>query len=1316
MEKQSVLKYICLLIAILLCIPVISQQTRWGFTRLNNNNGLSNSSINTILQDSDGVMWLGTWDGLNSYDGKTFRQYTAEYNNELSLSHPVIRDIIEEDNRYLWIVTDWGLNRFDKVTKHATHYFLGKHKQTKYREKLFKCAISPNGQIVANYDHGNLQIFCKQTKQYKRILNPKLESGSISLITFDHQGYLWIKYNSFLLKIKIEQTRNITILQKIILPKNLKRIFCDNKKNIWVQCSQKLYTLSNNGKHLYFKWSCQEDVTSVCETKFGYCFGTENGYYIFQNGHTEHLMGGNSITALFWGSQNILWIGTDGQGVFQYFEKTQFINTLDIINPTFPVRAILRKGFTLYVGSKGGGLATYKVQKNGKLQHDTSFNVGKGQSNNSVFTLAHGLDGRVWIGTDGYGLSYLSNGKVYQMRFQDTVSRKKVYSIYTIVQTDDSTLYLGGSGSGLIRLSFLENKVTRLIHFNVSNQPNRLNSNVVYSLIDDGEYLWIGTRGGGLCQLNKLSGKIYYYNHNKNNPRSLSSNDIISMLKDSQGRLWIGTTQGLNLTHKAKGKLFFECIDKKKGLPNMYIHNIQEDCYHNIWVSTSNGLSRISSETTNIINFTHRDGLQGNEFSDGAGFSYNMGQLLYFGGPNGLNSVNPNMMRKDRFIPKLMINKLLVDNQEIPFDRHEIVVKQNAQTIQINFSVLNYIDNERSELQYKLVKKGLFGDDEKEADWINIGSEKHIILNKLQPGSYQLIVRQTNSLHQWTTSPLIVPIRAKYPLWARWWAILIYIAVLTTACRFFYLSKKSRIIAIHQDELERQRRRSLEEIHQAKLRFFSNVAGKFSNNITQIYDAIEQLHKLSPGSKSLKIIENIEKNTKKMNRHIKQLVEIQTAEENSMEIVPEKVNLVDNMKYILDNFTGTIHTKKINLLIPNNSEQINITSDKNVVQHTFYHLFSYITSSIKQQSTLEIIFEITDENCIIHCAYQGDILDPEEVENIFNRYKALEKFESKLSKGENDTTISLTVCNDLLQRIGGKMRMDVMAVSTIVFTITIPRLRMPLVQTTIKEIKQKSTIEKIMEKEHRQILLIESDSDMTSLIHQILSYDYHLLCVVDENEAKKELAARYIDLILYDPIHNNVDFILEIRKIEHIKYVPVIVLATEGDQQKHISSLNYGADSVIVKPFHSEYLKAVVARSISTIDNMMEFSNSTEAYLTHFNHKELSEMEMDFIKRAVKALSHHFEDDNYNPDTLAADMAISRTQLYRKMKEITKMTPNDFIIEFRMKQAEKMLKHSDKTISQVIADCGFRNRASFYRKFMQQYGCSPRIYRQDKVR
>lgn len=1298
----------------LFCIPVISQQNRWGFTRLNNNDGLSNSSINTILQDCDGVMWFGTWDGLNSYDGKSFRQYTSEYNNELSLSHPVIRDILEEDNRYLWIVTDWGLNRFDKITKQATHYFLGNHKQAKYKEKLFRCVISPKGKVVGNYDHGALQIFNNKTKQFENLSSPKFQAGQISPITFDHQENLWIKYNSFLLKTRIDQAGYITILQKIVLPKDLKRIFCDEDRNLWVQCSQKLYTLSNNGKLVDFKWTTQENITGVCKTKLGYCFGTENGYYILQNDNAEHLLEGISITALFWGSQNILWVGTDGQGVFQYFEKTQFINTLDIMNPTFPVRAVLRQGSTLYVGSKGGGLATYKVQSNGKLQFNTSFNVGKGQSYNSVFALAQGLDGRVWIGTDGYGLSYLSNGKVYQMQFPDTATQKDVYSIYTIVQTDDSILYLGGSGSGLIKLSFSENKVNHLTHYNVSNQPNSLNSNVVYTLIDDGQYLWIGTRGGGLCQLDKLSGKIHHYNHNKNNPKSLSSNDIISMLKDSQGRLWIGTTQGLNLKHKANGKIYFECIDEKKGLPNLNIHNIQEDCYHNIWVSTSNGLSRISPETTNIINFTYRDGLQGNEFSDGAGFAYNKGQLLYFGGTNGLNSINPNMMRMDRFIPKLMINRLLVNNQEIPFDRHEIIIEPNAQTIQIDFSVLNYIDNERSELQYKLVKKGLIGEDEEATDWVSIGSGKYIILNKLQPGNYQLIVRQTNSLHQWATSPLVVPIRAKFPLWARWWAILIYIALLTAALRFLYISKKSRILARHQDELERQRRDNLEEIHQAKLRFFSNVAGKFSNNITQIYDATEQIRMLSPDINGLRIVEIIEKNIKKMNRHIRQLVEIQTAEENSMEIVTEIVDLVENIKYILGNFTATIHTKEINLLIPNQSEQIKIISDKSVIQHAFYHLFSYITSSINQQSTLEIIFEKTDKTCIIHCAYQGDVLNPEELENIFNRYKALEKFESKLSRGENDSTISLTVCNDLLQRIGGELQMETPAGSTIVFSVTIPMLELPPTQAIVKEINQKSTIEQIMEKERKQILLIESDSDMATLLHQILSYDYHLLCVADENEAEQELAEKYIDLILYDPNHNNVDFILELRKNERMKYVPIIVLATEGEQQKHINSLNNGADAVIEKPFRSDYLKAVVDRSISTIDNMVEFSSSTEAYLTHFNQKELSETEMEFLKTAINALNHHFEDENYNPNMLASDMAISRTQLYRKMKEIIGMTPNDFIIEFRMKQAEKMLIHTDKTISEVINDCGFRNRAFFYRKFMQQYGSSPGSYRQDK--
>ncbi|MGI6242624.1 MAG: two-component regulator propeller domain-containing protein [Prevotella sp.] len=1291
----------------------MSQQNRWGYTRLNNNDGLSNSSINTILQDSDGVMWFGTWDGINGYDGRIFNQYTAEYNNELSLSHPVIRDIVEEDNRHLWIVTDWGLNRFDKITKQSTHYFLGNHKKAKFKEKLFKCVISPKGQIVANYDHGILQIFDSRTKKFNFLLNPKLHTGPISLITFDHQGYLWMTFRSYLLKTAISTSGNITIHQKVLLPKDLKRIFCDNERTIWMQSSQRLYSLSSDGRWTAFPWSTQEDVTGVCNTRIGYCFGTENGCFILQNGRAVHLLKGISVTALFWGSQKILWIGTDGQGVFQYFEKTQFINTLDIVNPTFPVRAVLRQGSTLYVGSKGGGLTSYEVQKNGKLQFNAIFNVGEGKSYNSVFALAQGLDGRIWIGTDGYGLSYLSNGAIHQMQFLDTASQKKVYSIYAIIQADDSILYLGSSGSGLIKLTFSDNKVTHLTHYNVSNRPNSLNSNVVYALIDDGQYLWIGTRGGGLCQLDKLSGQLHHYKHEKGNAESLSSNDIISMLKDSQGRLWIGTTQGLNLMHKSNGNISFECFDEEKGLPNMNIHSIQEDCFHHIWVSTSNGLSRISLEASNIINFTYRDGLQGNEFSDGAGFAYNKGLLLYFGGTNGLNSINPNMMRKDRFIPKLMINRLLVNNYEIPFDRHKIVIEPNAQTIQINFSVLNYIDNDRSELQYKLVKKGFISDDDK-ADWISIGSGKFIILNKLQPGNYQLIVRQSNVLHQWATSPLVVPIKVKFPLWARWWAILIYILLIIVVIRLLYISKKSRILARHQDELERQRRNSLEEIHQAKLRFFSNVTGKFSNNITQIYDAIERIRRQSPDLNCLVNVQNIEKNIKKMNRHIKQLVEIQSAEESSVEIVTEKIDLVENIKYILDNFTDTIHTKKINLLIPNHSGQFNIISDKGVIQHALYQLFSYITSSINRQSTLEIIFEKTDKSIVMHCAYQGDILNPEDFENVFNRYKALEKFESKLSRGENDSTISLTVCNDLLQRIGGELRMETPASSTIVLSVTVPMLELPATQTDANEASQGSAIEQIMQKERRQILLIENDNDMTALLQQILSSDYHILCVTDENEAKKQLAATYIDLILYDPNHNNVDFILELRKDERMKYVPIIVLATEGDQQKHINSLYNGADAVIEKPFHSDYLRAVVARFISTIDNMMEFSSSTEAYLTHFNHIEMSETEMNFLKTAINALNHHFDDENYNPDMLASDMAISRTQLYRKMKQIIGLTPNDFITEFRMKQAQKMLIYSDKTISQVIADSGFRNRAFFYRKFMQQYGCSPGKYRQDK--
>lgn len=220
------------------------------------------------------------------------------------------------------------------------------------------------------------------------------------------------------------------------------------------------------------------------------------------------------------------------------------------------------------------------------------------------------------------------------MYFKNPKEEKAIFSVYSILQENDSTLYVGTSGNGLLKLTIKDNLVLHINKYGLSQGKNSLESNIVYSLINDGRYLWIGTRGGGLSRLNKVNGQINTYRNISNNNNSPICDDIITLLKDHKGRLWIGTTQGLNFLEVNNDHVVFKQLNPSIHLDNANIHGIQEDIFHNLWISTSNGIVHLNPETQNAINFYYRDGLQGNEFSDGASFSGTNENKIFFGGTN----------------------------------------------------------------------------------------------------------------------------------------------------------------------------------------------------------------------------------------------------------------------------------------------------------------------------------------------------------------------------------------------------------------------------------------------------------------------------------------------------------------------------------------------------------------------------------------------------------------------------------------------------------------------------------------------------------
>ncbi len=1301
-------KHLFLLFLLIICCPTELWSIRkWDYFHLDNNQGMSNSSVNVIFQDRTGVVWIGTWDGLNRYDGNHFTQYHSTTYDATTLSHPVIRDVLEEDSLYLWVVSDWGLNRFCKRNGKSKRYFLNSPKTTHFAEHSFQCAVGKQGQVIGSCSSNSLYLFDKGSERFLPLKVDKSPNEVITQIHFNPDQHLWVVTSQSIYLYAFNGNKAHQKARIAWRNKSEKLLF-DNDGNIWGQAGNQILML--NPASLTFKsvWSSPDKLLSVYHDSHGYVFGTDNGYYIHTPTEDKHFLSDVAITSLCRGTQDILWVGTDGRGVYQCFAKTKYINSYSTGMKNLPVRCILQNNDEVLIGTKGEGLLVYQKEKDNQLKLIKSLNVGIGRSYNAVFSLCKGndADNRIWVGTDGVGLSYYRNGRLYPMAFRLANDRKKVFSVYSIVVANDSTLYIGTSGNGLLRVTYRDDTITQVYVYN-SRKSTSLRSEIVYAQIFDKPFLWLGTRGGGLLKLDTRNQRIESYQADAKDNRSLISNDVISLYKDSQKRLWIGTTQGLDVMDTSQPEPRFIHVGTEGTLRNMNIHSIQEDLYRNIWISTSNGVARIQKNLT-ITSFSHKDGLQGDEFSDGAGMSTEHGREVYFGGTNGFSIIYPALIQNNGFMPKLILNSLKVDNkQELLSDR--LRISHDAKSLVFSFSVLDYIDNDRCELSYKLVRRHIFFTDN-DSPWINVGNSKTILLNELPSGDYILYVRQSNSAHQWSQTNLAIPFYISYPVWSRWWAVLLYILAILFIIRVIYRAKKKRLQRKHQIEMERQRQRNREKIHHAKLRFFANVTSKFSNSITQIYDALEHIRDDKSNEKKLMAeLIRIDEHVRQMNLKIKQMSEIQSAEENTQVLIAERINLNELLKVTIDSFSEGMLDKDINLNIVHSEENYFITTDKTVLSKIIYNLVTYIMNNIQVQSDLVIRHSGDRPQIEIYLSYLGTSPQSNDFPDIFNSYKALDNFENNMSVGKDDQTIGLTVANDLSKRMDGSVSIEKDDDLHTTFVIKIQELEEPQTEKE-PEKKQQDTLEQILSDKDKNILVIEQDPKMAQFIHDILDSQYNVIVNTDETQLDSTINTT-IDLVVYDMEGSDLTMIDTIRTNAHTQYAPIIAICTEGEKDSNVNILRTGANAILEKPFHTNYFKALVDRNIMEAMRLKDFAGSPSAYIRQFDSKEITEESRRFLLAAVRVISEHYADENYNPTLFAQDLAISRSQLYRKMTAAINMSPHDFIIEYRMRHAERMLRASSKTISEIIALCGFRNRAFFYREFFKRYQCLPKEFR-----
>ncbi|MBZ0178028.1 MAG: hypothetical protein K8F36_01965 [Melioribacteraceae bacterium] len=837
-------------ISLFVHISISGSPPQIRFEHLTINDGLSQSSVRAILQDSYGFMWFGTQDGLNLYNGYEFEIFKNIKNDTTSISNNFINDLQEDLNGFIWIATDNGLNRFD----HSTRKFKRIDLHDFFNNKSLSNSIlsinatdtnvwfsTKDGVYKYNIERNSIDIYKlssleDDTRSDVKVSLFRTRSDMLWAITNMFGVYDYDSDSNIFKEIKFKQAGNSPLLQ-------LNEIYEDSEGIFWFGSSAGLNKYNSKTSELI---TYKEEIESITNENI-----------------TTNII--NSITEDDFGN---LWIATSGYGLIYLNKKSEefVVYKNDLINEKSISIDVAHKVYKdrtgiIWIGTDGGGVDKMSTYLNHfSLVQQSTY----GLSFKSVRSLFEDRYGNIWI--SGYnGLDrYNPQTNKYKQFYNELKSNGKtindiVYSIIEDKQLPEKYLYFGTEGNGIFRYDISSE---RFSSFFLSGSS--YGNNMILCMLDDGHNLWAGTYNG-LFKINKKSGLYKKYLYKENDLSVIEPQNITSLFKDARGNFWIGTSQhGLLLMDSKNEKLvslsslmsnlndqqvslnigkYIKCIfesnigelwvgtteglfkinkDSKKvisytvndGLPNNVIYGILEDDSRNLWLSTNFGITVFNPIEKTFTNYDYLDGLQSNEFNTNAYMKSKSG-TLYFGGIRGFNYFNPSKIEFNTTVPNIVFTDFYLFNKKIDVGEvfnNRVILERPITTL--DTLVLNYSENVFtvyfSSLDFSAPGKNLYSHKLEgfNEEFSIPTSNRFVTYTNLNPGKYVLIVKGSNNNKLWNESGVSLVIIINPPFWLTWWFFVFVASVIIMILFSIYKYRINRIL-----ELERLRVKIASDLH-----------------------------------------------------------------------------------------------------------------------------------------------------------------------------------------------------------------------------------------------------------------------------------------------------------------------------------------------------------------------------------------------------------------------------------------------------------------------------------------------------------------------
>lgn len=1341
MKNKHYFPQVSLLICILCCFPHLIHA--YSLRQFSNKNGLSNSAILSLYQDHQGVIWIGSCDGLNIFDGTNIHVYNPVNPTKAPLSGNLINDIMETEKDVLWIQTNYGLDRLDTKLQTSKSF-------TEFKDKNYMAKSRDNDLFIVK-DDGYIYYYQPEKQLFQKLEVPQIAFGHVLSTIIDKNNILWVFTSN-------NDTRSYQIIKNkeeiALTPNNLFKhseqllwAFAEEDLVYFIDKTYSLYEYDFGNQQQYFiadlkaEVETRGEVSSIIKQQNDYYIGFKSsGLIVLKYMSDQKIKYQMQDTEIHSGIfclmkdkyQDIVWIGTDGQGVYMYFNDAFSITNTLLDTPVYQINNPVRTVYydeeqTLWIGTKGGGILrirNYSPETNAAVSFDRISISNSTLTDNTVYCFAPGSANRLWIGTEN-GLNYYSYQNKQLKAFTVIADGKKVKYVHSINELNDTTLWVSTVGEGIVKVildkagsSPSVKSATRIVL-----DDGRMASNYFFTSFQENDsILWFGNRGYGAYRLNVETEQLTPYRFD-NVVNSQTANDIFAIYKNEKG-YWLGTSSGL--LHFNEDYSHYH--DRADLFSNNTVHGILEDQQNNLWISTNQGLVRFNPKTNTGQTYDRENGLEVTEFSDGAFYKDSRTETLFFGGTNGFVTVKPNAYIMADYMPQINLKGLSIFGKE--YNIHDFLHDKKGKKILqldysrnffcIDFMAIDYTNGNNYSYSYKL--------DEVSSQWIESGTSASAIFSNLAPGQYTLLVKYKNNMNGKECEPQKLLIQITPPWYLSNWAYILYFILIALFCILAvyrivhqYRRKQHRMI----EKLNREKK---EEVYESKLRFFTNITHEFCTPLTLIYGPCEKILAYPQSDSYIrKYGKMIQQNTEKLNGLILELLEFRRLETGHKVLSIQRLSVSDKLQNIAESFCELAENKNLNYRLdiePDIEWNTDISCFSKIVNNLISNAFKYTP----EEGNITIGLKVENQLLTLNISNSGKGIAKENLAKIFDRYKILDSFEMNGKNSRNG--LGLAICKNMVTLLNGEINVSSIQNEITTFTVTLPELSptaqeaetpqkvyatgplntntepMELEQTTVNFDTSKHTV-----------MIIDDDPSMLWFVSEIFVDKYNVLSFNNAAEALASLELKQPDLIISDVMMPEIDGLSFAQKIKQNKlwsHIPLILLSALHHEDDQVKGIEAGAEVYVTKPFNVKYLEKVVYRLIKRESDLKEYYSSIFSSFKVENGNCIHKEDQEFLDKVIETIEKNITNPDLSVELLSSDLGYSTRQFYRKLKPITDKSPADIIKEYRLTMAERLLLTKNYTIEEIMDKTGFNNRGTFYKLFSQRFGMPPRQYREQQ--